>query len=187
MLLSSFLFFGGEERGGEREGIIYRKRKQKVSLPSKYNIFFPFNAEKERKTYVKRIILRAKYHLPTLLLENTPISKNVVGENEGCTTEMNCGMQNFTSCAAHAYACIARENQALQLVYPFSSKGNATSEILHTKWGTHSLFRSCKLRSPRRFLKEVYIFANVLWLVAWGPLGYVFCFLMMGKAQGSHN
>ena len=43
-------------------------------------------------------------------------------------------MQNFTNCVAHAYACVASENQALQLVYPFSSKGNATSEILHTKW-----------------------------------------------------
>ena len=63
------------------------------------------------------------------------------------------GMQNFTSCVAHAYACVASENQALQLVYPFSSKGNATSEILHTKC-THSSFRSCNLRSPRqRFLK----------------------------------
>ena len=30
------------------------------------------------------------------------------------------GMQNFTSCVAHAYACVASENQALQLV-PFSS------------------------------------------------------------------
>ena len=44
------------------------------------------------------------------------------------------GMQNFTSCVAHVYACAASENQALQLVYPFSSMGNATSEILHTKW-----------------------------------------------------
>ena len=44
------------------------------------------------------------------------------------------GMQNFTSCVAHAYTCVASENQALQLVYPFSSKGNATSELLHTKW-----------------------------------------------------
>ena len=63
------------------------------------------------------------------------------------------GMQNFTSCVAHAYSCVASENQALQLVYPFSSMGNATSEILHTKC-THSSFRSCNLRSPRqRFLK----------------------------------
>ena len=44
------------------------------------------------------------------------------------------GMQNFTSCVAHAYVWVASENQALQLAYPFSSKGNATSEILHTKW-----------------------------------------------------
>ena len=39
------------------------------------------------------------------------------------------GMQNFTSGVALAYACVASENQALQLVYPFSSKDNATSEI----------------------------------------------------------
>ena len=35
-------------------------------------------------------------------------------------------MQNFIICAAHAYACVASENQAFQLVYPFSSKGIAT-------------------------------------------------------------
>ena len=43
-------------------------------------------------------------------------------------------MHNFTSCVVHAYARVASENQALQFVYPFSSNGNATSEIVHPKW-----------------------------------------------------
>ena len=65
--------------------------------------------------------------------------------------------QNFTSCVAHAYACVASENQALQLVYPFSSKGNATSEILHTKWYPQFISVGQPPFSPTFFERGVYI------------------------------
>ena len=61
-------------------------------------------------------------------------------------------MQNFTICAAHAYACVASENLAFQLVYPFLSKGIATQVKFCI--GTHSSFRSCNpLFSRQRCLK----------------------------------
>ena len=66
------------------------------------------------------------------------------------------GMQNFTTCVGHAYACVASENQALQFVYPFSSKGNATSEILHPQWYPQFISVVQPPFSPTTFFEKVY-------------------------------
>ena len=86
-----------------------------------------------------------------------PISQNVVGENGGCTTEMNCGYHLVCKISLVALPMLMLASLVRTRLYSWCIHFRARATQL-VKFcipnGTHSSFRSCNLRSPRqRFLK----------------------------------